>query len=143
MERVAAIRLERELNAPIERVFKALTQGTNVPKWLGPSDDYRVTVHTWDCKPGGKHRVEFNTPEGETHIVVGVFKEVTANQRLSFTWTWEGREVIDSLVTFALTPSGGRTHVLLTHEGFPDQEMRAHHNEGWVGTLERLMRAVG
>ena len=136
------IHLQRSFHAPPGRVFDALTKPASVPSWLGPSDAYRVTVHAWDCKPGGKLRVEFVTPEKVTHIVVGVFKEVTPHTRLAFSWTWEGQPVIDSIVTFTLRPEGKGTALVLTHTGFPGTDMRNHHNEGWLGTLDRLSRAL-
>lgn len=142
MEKTAAIRMERSFKAAPARVFATLSKRDSVSLWLGPSDDYKVTVHEWECKPKGRYRVQFDTPEGVTHIVIGEFVEVSPDTLLSFTWTWEGQPVIDSLVTFKLEPEGEGTHLLLTHEGFPDDEMRGHHEQGWTGTLDRLSRAV-
>ena len=136
------IDLERDLAAAPARVFEVLSKPELVPKWLGPSDEFRVTAHEWDCRPGGRYRVEFNAPDGETNIVVGEFREVVRDERLAFTWTWEGKPVIDSLVTLQLTPAGNGTRLKLTHTGFPDAEMRDHHSFGWTGTLDRLGRAV-
>ncbi|MCB9892982.1 MAG: SRPBCC domain-containing protein [Planctomycetes bacterium] len=137
------IQMERSFKAAQARVFATLSNKASVALWLGPSDDYQVIVHDWDCRPQGRYRVQFDTPEGQTHIVIGEFREVSPDTRLSFTWTWEGQPVIDSLVTFELKPEGTGTHLLLTHTGFPDAGMRGHHEQGWAGTLERLSRAVG
>ncbi|MEZ5991577.1 MAG: SRPBCC domain-containing protein [Planctomycetota bacterium] len=135
------ISLERDLPATPSRVFELLCRPESIPKWLGPSDEFRVTAHEWDCRPGGRYRVEFNAPDGETNVVVGEFREVVKDKRLAFTWTWEGKPVIDSLVTLQLKAAGEGTHLQLTHTGFPDVEMRDHHNFGWIGTLDRLGRA--
>ena len=67
------ISLERDLPATPSRVFELLCRPESIPKWLGPSDEFRVTAHEWDCRPGGRYRVEFNAPDGETNVVVGEF----------------------------------------------------------------------
>ena len=38
--------------------------------------------------------------------------------------------------------SEAETELTLTHEGFPDTEMRDKHNEGWEGCLSRLSAAL-
>jgi uncharacterized protein YndB with AHSA1/START domain len=49
---------------------------------------------------------------------------------------------MDTLVTFDLSADGESTRLLLTHEGFPADEARDHHNQGWTGSLERLARVA-
>jgi uncharacterized protein YndB with AHSA1/START domain len=136
------VKMERSLNAPADHVYKVLTDARHIPNWYGPSDDFKVTVHKWEPKVGGKYRVEFNAPDGETNIVVGEFKELVPGKKVAYTWTWEGRPVIDTLVTIVLKPNGKKTDLTLTHEGFPSDDMADHHNQGWTGSMERLMRAV-
>lgn len=138
------IKIEKQqtLNAPVDHVYKVLTQAEHIPNWYGPSDDFKITVHQWECKVGGKYRVEFNTPDGTTHIVVGEFKELVPNSRIAYTWDWEGQPVMNSLVTFEIEADGAKTALNFSHIGFPAEEVRDHHNHGWTGSLERLSRAV-
>jgi len=136
------LRMERTLNAPIERVFEVLTAAEHIGRWFGPSDDFRVTVHAWEAKEGGAYRVEFNTPDGETHIVVGTFTAIVPNSRVSYTWSWEGRPPMDTLVTFALEGKGRQTQLVFTHEGFPAEDVRGHHEQGWTGSMARLERVL-
>lgn len=138
------IKLEKQLtlNAPAAHVYKVLTQAEHISKWYGPSDEFKITVHKWDCKVGGKYRVEFNTPAGETHIVVGEFKELKPNAKVAYSWSWEGQPPMDTLVTFAIKAAGDKTELAFSHVGFPAEEVRDHHNQGWTGSLERLSRAV-
>lgn len=136
------LKFERSLDAPVEHVYKVLTASDSIAKWYGPSDDFKVTVHQWDARLGGNYRVEFNTPGGETHIVVGVFKELVRNEKVAYTWSWEGQPPMDTLVTFTIRPDGQKTKLTLIHDGFPAEEVRAHHEQGWTGSLERLTRAV-
>jgi uncharacterized protein YndB with AHSA1/START domain len=137
-----SLKLERSLNAPAEHVYKVLTDAKHVGRWYGPADDFKVTVHKWEPKVGGKYRVEFISPDGTINIVIGEFKELVPGKKVAYTWTWEGKPVIDTLVTFTLKAVGKRTELTLTHDGFPDADMAGHHNQGWTGCLERLSREV-
>ena len=48
----------------------------------------------------------------------------------------------ETLVTVEFRDLGGRTEVVLTHEFFPDINMRDQHSEGWAGCLEQLATFV-
>lgn len=135
------IKLERTLNASVERVFDVLTNPKHIPGWYGPSDDFDIKVHEWDCKVGGKYRVEFGTPEGP-QIVAGEFKELQDNSKVAYTWAWEGQPPMDTLVTFKISADDNKTRLDFTHEGFPSEEAKGHHEQGWTGSLERLQKSV-
>ena len=136
------IKLERSLNAPVAHVYKVLTEASHISRWYGPSDEFEVTVHTWELRVGGDYRVALKTPAGETHIVIGQFKELVPNEKVAYTWSWEGQPAIDTLVTFTIRQAGEKTELTLTHEGFMTEEARTNHEQGWRGSLERLSRTV-
>ncbi len=137
------LKFERTLDAPIDKVFEALTSKAAIAKWFGPSDDFDIIVHAWNCEVGGEYRVQFDTPGGEQHICFGEFREIIAGEKLSYTWSWEGQPPMDTLVTFEVKAAGTQTLLTLTHDGFPAEEVRDHHEQGWTGSLERLVRAIG
>ena len=83
-----------------------------------------------------------HAPDGKTHSCHGTFKEVAAQQRLSYSWSWEGAPPMDTLVVFELAREGERTRLKFRHIGFPNEEARANHEQGWTGSLERLARHV-
>ena len=136
------VELERTLDAPVDAVFAALTDPVQVVRWLGPSDDYTGVVHAWDLRVGGHLRVSLTRKDGTVHTVVGSFREIVPGRKLAYTWSWEGGETLDSVVTFLLSDVGGKTALALTHEGLPNEEARRGHEEGWRGSLERLARAL-
>lgn len=136
------LKLERSFNKTAEQVFKALTDAKAIGRWFGPSDAFKVTVHRWDCKVGGKYRVEFNAPDGATHICIGTFKQIVPNQKIAYSWDWEGKPTMDSVVTFTLKPEGQKTHLTLTHDGIPAADAAEHHKQGWTGSMERLGRLL-
>jgi len=134
------LKFERTLHASAQTVYDALTSKDAIGKWFGPSDDFKVVVHTWDCRVGGSYKVEFKTPAGETHTCHGQFKELIPNKKVSYTWSWEEQPPIDTLVSFVIKANGEKTDLVITHDGFPTEDMRAHHEQGWTGSLERLVR---
>lgn len=136
------IEMERILNASTERVYKVLTKAEHIPAWYGPSDALKIKVHEWDCKVGGKYRVEIDDPECDTHIVVGEFVELTPNKKVSYSWAWEGQPPIDTLVTFELIADGAKTKLAFSHDGFPTEEQRDQHTMGWTGSMDRLEKTV-
>jgi uncharacterized protein YndB with AHSA1/START domain len=91
---------------------------------------------------GGRYRVAMRDPQGSTYTCFGVFREVDAPRRLSYTCSWEGQPPMDTLVAFDLAESGGATLLRFSHTGFPAGEAAARHEEGWTGSLERLSRTV-
>ena len=72
----------------------------------------------------------------------GVFREVTSPERLVFTWMTGSCDAemprAETLVTVEFTAQSGGTLVQLTHEGFPTDELRDGHNEGWNASFDKL-----
>lgn len=135
------LRLDREIPATPEEVFDAWTEGPKVAQWFCPSDAYTVTVHALDVRVGGGYRIEMKHAGGNTHICFGVYRIVERGRKLAFTWRWEGNAGMpETLVTIVLAPVQAGTHVLLTHEAFDSEAMRAEHEKGWDGCLTRLQR---
>ncbi|MEX1257600.1 MAG: SRPBCC domain-containing protein [Gemmatimonadota bacterium] len=132
------IELERTLHAPAGKVWDALTKRSELSRWYAPTDDFRTEVLEWDLRVGGTFRIAMHAPDGKTHTCFGVFREITPGRRLSYTWSWEGQDPMDSIVAFDLSEKGGQTILRLTHTGLPSEEARAHHERGWVGIAGRL-----
>lgn len=62
--------------APPERVFQALTDPTQLPKWWGQAGDYRVTKFEADVRPGGKWKTVGVGADGKEFEVYGEYVEV-------------------------------------------------------------------
>ena len=137
------LELERTFSAGRNRVFRAWSQREAVCQWMGPSDELDVTVHAWDFRPGGSYRVEMRSQGGSQHIVAGEFEEIEVPSRLVLTWIWEDQPAMRTrlLVTFEEVEAG--TRMVLRHEGIPDEETRAAHESGWIGSFERFDRYLG
>jgi uncharacterized protein YndB with AHSA1/START domain len=100
---------------------------------------------TVDLRVGGAYRLGMTSPDGKSHVAVGVYREVQRPTRLAFTWDWENPEsrVGDTLVTVEFKKvSTDTTEVVLTHERFPDAARASGHERGWTQLLSLLDRAT-
>ena len=139
-----SLRIERLYAASPERVFDAWTNAEALSTWFAPSDEYTVSVDAPDVRVGGRYRIEMRHVEGGVHVVVGEYRELDPPNRLVMTWAWEGQEEMGrTLVTVELVPQGASTHLVLTHDQFPNEGARNEHQKGWTGCLARLGSIVG
>ncbi|MCP3802954.1 SRPBCC family protein [Allokutzneria sp. A3M-2-11 16] len=83
------IRITREFDAPVEKVFRAYTERDLFIKWIGP-DSIDSKIHTWDMRTGGNYRYTSSRDGEEIAAFYGSFHEVRANERLVQTFTYEG-----------------------------------------------------
>ena len=115
---------------------------------VGRAPSWDTPVAEVDARPGGSYRLAMRDPDGgETHTLVGEYREVTPPERLVYTWTWEsnvgamsGSE--NTLVEVDFREDGDSTEVVVTHSGFATPELRDMHAQGWNGCLDNLERRV-
>jgi uncharacterized protein YndB with AHSA1/START domain len=136
--------IKRTFQAQREKVFAAWTQAEALKQWWG-TEGHTVPAAEMDLSVGGKYRVEMRTDEGESFYLNGAFVEITPLERLVFTFRWERGEwdYPETLVSIDFTGEGDETTVTLTHEGFPDENMRDEHHGGWGECLENLGAYLG
>lgn len=105
--KTVALVLETELDAPADRVWRALTDASIVSQWL------------MTAMPGADGAMRLADPVLGDGIVADVI-ESDAPSRLVWRWRHEADgEVLESIVRFDLTPIGDRrTHLRLVHDGF-------------------------
>ena len=106
----APIIKETTVDAPIEKVWKALTVPAEMKKWYFDIPGFKPVVG---------HAFEFIAGDDKTkyrHLCK--VKEVVIEKKIAYTWTYENFNA-DSLVTFELFEAGGnaKTRVRLTHQG--------------------------
>jgi len=137
-----AVRLERMLPGPIERVWAYLTESEKRKLWFagGPMD----------LRPGGKIEFIFHNselaPEGEPMpekfqayegmVSPGRVVRVEAPRLLSFEWFEESGEA--SEVTFELSERGDQVLLVLTHRQLRNRQEMVSVSSGWhvhVGVL--------
>ncbi len=130
--------LTRVLPAPREKVFAAWTEETLIKKWFCPQEGMTVPVAEFDVREGGSYRLVVEDAKGKTYSPSGVYEKIVTNEQLIFSWKWADSELI-TRVTIELRALGNNeTELTLTHEGFPDTELRDRHVQGWEGCLAKL-----
>ena len=114
------LRIERTLNAPLERVWKAWTDANEVAQWWGPSGVTNPTC-VWEATPGGSIDIvmlagpELGPLAGQEWPMTGEFQEVVPMEKLVFTSNVivDGKVVMQALTTVTLHADGDKT--LLTY----------------------------
>jgi len=120
--------IERIFNAPVARVWKALTDVEEMRQWYFDLKEF---------KPEAGFEFEFTVEhEGMKYCHLCKITEVIPQKKLAYTWRYKGHEG-NSLVTFELFADGDKTCLKLTHEGletFPKTPAFARTNfmAGWT-----------
>lgn len=123
-----ALVIERTFNAPVARVWKALTDVEQMRQWYFELKEF---------KPEVGFEFEFSVEhKGMNYHHLCKITEVIPQKKLVHTWRYKGHEG-DSLVMFELFADGDKTRLKLTHEGletFPKTPSFARKNfmEGWT-----------
>src|SRR5258708_9363138 len=102
--------------APRERVFAARTAARQASRWWAPHDCTPLSCDM-DVRPGGVWRRRMRAPDGTVVTKWGVYREVTAPERLVFTYRTESAGVIHSetLAAGTFADSGHRQRLTLRH----------------------------
>jgi uncharacterized protein YndB with AHSA1/START domain len=105
-----SITTTRVFDAPRELVFKALTDPKLIPQWWGPRSVTTI-VDKMDVRMGGVWRYLHQDNEGNSSGFRGVYHEISAPERLVFTFEWEGMPGHILLETMSLSEENGKTIV--------------------------------
>ncbi|MBI2718791.1 MAG: SRPBCC domain-containing protein [Rhizobiales bacterium] len=134
----ATLSLETSIivEAPRSKVFAAWTDASLIRKWFAPGT-MKVSAASADARVGGSYSIAMKGEEAAP-TVTGEYREVVKNQRLVFTWGWEGDPSPKTLVTVTFRDAKGGTKVVVKHARFADENSRARHLDGWNGCLANL-----
>jgi uncharacterized protein YndB with AHSA1/START domain len=120
--------IERIFNAPVERVWKAITDKKEMKHWYFDLSEFRPeTGFEFSFKGGTDEKV---------YVHLCKITEVIPFKKISYTWRYEGYEG-NSHVIFELFEEGDKTRLRLTHEGletFPETNAdlaKENFIEGW------------
>jgi uncharacterized protein YndB with AHSA1/START domain len=138
---VPLVRITREFDAPVDKVFRAHTDPELVRQWLGPRD-LEMTVETYDCRTGGSYRYEHRRGD-ESYWFHGSFHDVRPPELIVQTFTFEGVPDEVALEKLTLEDLGdGRTRLVATSlvDSFESRDafVASGMEEGVVQGYERL-----
>jgi uncharacterized protein YndB with AHSA1/START domain len=86
--KVPQVRIVREFDAPVAKVFRAHVDPALVVQWLGPRSLTMRAEH-YECRTGGSYRY-VQTRDGEEYWFHGSFHEVRPDELIVQTFTFEG-----------------------------------------------------
>jgi uncharacterized protein YndB with AHSA1/START domain len=84
---VPLVRIIREFDAPVEKVFRAHTDPEIFKQWTGPNG-YENEIETFDCRTGGSYRYKMSG-DGWEGWFRGSFHEVRENSVIIQTFNYE------------------------------------------------------
>ncbi len=87
-ERVPLVRVTREFDAPVNKVFRAHTDPELFARWIGPRR-LETVIDQFDCRTGGSYRYVARG-DGFEGAFRGTFHEVRPNELIVQTFTYEG-----------------------------------------------------
>ncbi len=122
-ERVPLVRITREFDAPVSKVFRAHTDPDLYARWIGPRD-LVTEVERFDAVSGGGWRFVQRRGTDEFWFR-GCFHDVREDELIVQTFTWEGLPDHVALEKVRLTDLGdGRTRLEATSlvESFEDRD---------------------
>jgi uncharacterized protein YndB with AHSA1/START domain len=103
--------LTRDFDAPRELVFKAFTDPALVGKWWGQNDSTTI-VDKMEVKQGGIWRYVQRAADGSEYAFSGVYHQISAPERLVYTFEFEGMPGHILLETVTLEEHSGKTRVI-------------------------------
>jgi uncharacterized protein YndB with AHSA1/START domain len=123
---------EVSLNAPVSKVWKAITEKEEMKKWYFDLTEFRA-------EKGFKFQF-YGGDEKKQWLHLCEVTEVIPERKLSYSWKYDGYPG-NSHVTFELFPEADKTRLRLTHtvgESFPD-EIPEFNRENFVAGWEYII----
>jgi uncharacterized protein YndB with AHSA1/START domain len=140
--------MERSFAAPRALVWEAMSRPEYVRQWYGLKI-LELIICEIDHRVGGRWRFVLRAPDGSEHAFSGVYREITAEERVVYTENYEplgpGHEI---LVTATFDESNGLTRLRshLQYQSRADRDahlqsgMEAGANESYDRLSELLAR---
>lgn len=142
--------LERVIDAPPEKVFKAYTDPAILSQWFAPKP-WSITDAVVEPRAGGRFNFVMHGPDGERFPNAGIFLEVVENRRListdALTPDWKPAGAPFMVARIELEPtSDGKTKYTATASHWNEESMKQHEqmgfHEGWGQVSDQLNELV-
>lgn len=149
---MSSTRVSRRVNAPRERVYRALLDERAVATWRVPTG-MTSHVHAFDPREGGSIRISLTydspteTGKTTTHTDTyhGRFVKLVTNEQVVEVVEFETAEPAlrgEMTITISLSDADGGTDVLAVHEGLPSGVSTTDNEVGWRLSLAKLAALV-
>ena len=135
------IAVTRAFDAPRSLVFEAWSSCEHMTNWWGPRG-FDLIECSVDLRPGGKYRFVQRAPDGSIHGFNGVYREITAPERIVLTQVYEPIPDQEVLVSTTLTETDGKTalsqNLLFSSKEARDGMIASGMERGEAESFERL-----
>lgn len=132
MDKSTAFTIEKNFSAPVDKVWKAITDNEQMKHWYFKLEEFIP-------KTGFQFHFLGEGHKGEKYLHLCQITEVVPERKLSYSWRYKDYPGI-SIVTFELFPEGAHTLLKLSHDGletFPDSPDFAKESfaAGWTEVI--------
>lgn len=135
---------EREIAAPVEKVFAAFADPVERAKWGKPSDGSVLIYDEEDFREGGKDRFRCGSKADPNIHGTTRYLDIVANRRIVSTETIEmnGKRLCASMTTIEFSSDGEKTKLTSTTQlaSFIGEDMVKGHKSGTNASLDNLVR---
>jgi uncharacterized protein YndB with AHSA1/START domain len=136
----APVILERTFKAPIDTVWKAITDVAQMRQW------FIKEMGSFKPEVGFETRATVQCEGKPSKVLILTVTEVTAGKRIAYSWQLEGKPG-KSHVTIELISDGSKTRLTLMHTGleshqpekYPDLS-RTNYLQGWVSLIGESLK---
>jgi uncharacterized protein YndB with AHSA1/START domain len=144
----ATFHLERSYDAPVTRVWKALTDEAAKQKWFGGTPgSWELLERHMDVRVGGREWLKGRWEGGMVSTFEAIYHDVIPNQRLVYSYEMhlDDKKISVSLATLQLKAADGKTTLMVTEQGafldgYDDAGSREH---GTGHLLDALGASLG
>ncbi len=149
---MSSTQITRHINAPRDRVYRALIDADAVAKWMVPTG-MTSEVHELDPQEGGFFRISltYDAPTGtgkttaHTDTYHGHFVRLVPNEQVVEVIEFETDDPTmrgEMTITYTLTDANGGTDLDAVHDNLPPGVSPADNELGWQMSLANLARLL-
>ncbi|ANM10918.1 MULTISPECIES: SRPBCC family protein [unclassified Rhizobium] len=142
----ATLVIERQLKAPISRVFRAWSTPEAKRQWFACHGEWVPLEYTLDFRPGGAERNHVADTDGLLHAYDAHYIDIVPDSRIIYAYEMKlgERRISASLttVTFKAEPAGTRmtfTEQVVFLDGYADNGARLQGTEIGLDNLELFL----
>jgi uncharacterized protein YndB with AHSA1/START domain len=148
--------IDRNFNAPIDRVWDAFTNPGMLAKWWSPAGMTNCHAST-DVRQGGEFRYCMQSSEGAKYWGKGVYETINEPTFIAYMDSFTdadgipvppshygipGDEIIPTRVEFTFTGHGQQTSMKLTGDNPFDASMTKEMTKSWNSMFDKLVDAM-
>jgi len=132
------LQVTRVFDAPRHLVFGAWKDPVLLRQWWGCKDTTKVECEM-DFRVGGSLSYKMNITGAGEFSYTGQYDEIVEPEKIAYHW---GFGAATMRVSVEFIEQGGRTKLILTQEGFPDQSMCQFVSQGTDEAFDKLDRLL-